>query len=123
MPCGGELELASSDGKVFTMDDVRGDGHCLYDTILLAINAMQRGVTSPERLLFEAQEIQRGDDEIQTITIGALGDLKLFAWKNQPRATPQYFKQRVGDDEIVLCLLSGKVSLTHHKYLAHFIHP
>jgi hypothetical protein len=99
------------------MDDVSGDGHCLYAVVLTGIADMQQGVAYPARQLRDAQERQRGGEELSKLTIGALGEMKVYAWKLQSNKTYHFSMQRVSDEEIVLCISSGPVSSTHRTIL------
>jgi hypothetical protein len=114
--------VALSEGKVFTMDEVSGNGHCLFACVLSGIIDMQQGVTNPERQLRNAQEKQKGKSEVCMFTIGALLAMKIYLWKaGKDLDTYHYTGQRVSDEEIVLCVASGPVSSTHLKHCS--CHP
>jgi hypothetical protein len=119
VPQGVDGEFAAlSDGKVFTMDNVSGNGECLFACVLLGIDDIRQGVTNPARQLRNAQEKQQGKKELCTFTIGALLAMRIYLWKaGKDIDTYQYSGQRVSDEEIVLCIASGPVSSTHRKTL------
>ena len=112
---GADGEVISPDGKAFTMDDIIGDGHCLFTCVLVGLDDLQHGVASPDRLLRNAQEQQRGETELTTLDIGEFHGMKVYLWRLVNKTTKHFHFQRISDDEIVLVVMSGPVSVTHHK--------
>jgi hypothetical protein len=119
MPRGNDGEItALSDGKVFTMDEISGNGHCLFACVLSGIIDMRQGVTSQERQYRSARERQQSRAEVCMINIGDLLSMRIYLWRVAKGIDIYQFSgQRVSDDEIVLCVASGPVSSTHSKTL------
>jgi hypothetical protein len=104
------------------MDDVPGDGHCLFGCVQKGIEDMHNGAASPSSQLRHAQEIQGDDGQpVAVIKAGPLNDLKVFSNKKATHGGYLFLGQRVDSTQIVCCIISGPVSLTQHKYLAHVI--
>ena len=122
MPLGGPREIAATDGKVFTMDDEPGNGHCFFGCVQKGLVDLQQGVALPAHKLREAKEMQKGDGHMAAINVGAL-EMKVYSWRltGGKNGFTHYVGQRITESLIVVCVMAGPVSLTYHKYLPHFI--